>query len=57
MKCLLCEDTGWVCEHHRDRPWEGPTACGCGGAGSNCSCNPDGDYVFEVVYETTRHVQ
>jgi hypothetical protein len=20
VKCLLCEDTGWVCEDHQDRP-------------------------------------
>jgi len=22
VKCLLCEDCGWVCEAHPDRPWE-----------------------------------
>jgi len=27
MKCLLCEDTGWVCENHPDQPWQGPHAC------------------------------
>jgi hypothetical protein len=32
MKCLCCEDTGWVCENHPDQPWEGPHACSCGGA-------------------------
>jgi hypothetical protein len=31
--CLLCEDTGWVCENHPDQPWEGPHACTCGAAG------------------------
>jgi hypothetical protein len=36
MKCLLCEDTGWVCEAHPDQPWEGPHACTCGGAGMPC---------------------
>ncbi len=36
MKCLLCEDTGWVCENHPDQPWQGP----CGGAGAPCPrCN------------------
>jgi hypothetical protein len=20
MKCLVCEDCGWLCENHRDRP-------------------------------------
>jgi hypothetical protein len=40
MKCLLCEDSGWVCENHPDQPWEGPHACTCGGAGSPCpACN------------------
>ena len=34
--CLVCLDTGWVCEKHPDRPWDGPHACGCGGAGSLC---------------------
>jgi hypothetical protein len=23
MPCLLCDDTGWVCEGHEDRPWGG----------------------------------
>jgi hypothetical protein len=31
MRCLLCEDCGWVCEAHPDRPWEGEHACRCGG--------------------------
>ena len=39
-KCLLCEGDGWVCVLHRDRPWDGPRACGCGVAGVPCSiCN------------------
>jgi len=33
MKCALCEDCGWVCESHPDKPWDGDDACGCGGAG------------------------
>jgi hypothetical protein len=33
MNCLLCEDCGWVCEGHPDRPWEGEHACNCGSAG------------------------
>jgi hypothetical protein len=41
MKCLLCEDCGWVCENHPDRPFEGEHACTCSGAGAPCSnCNP-----------------
>jgi hypothetical protein len=40
MKCLLCEDTGRVCENHPDQPWEGPHACARGGAGAPCPrCN------------------
>jgi hypothetical protein len=40
MKCTHCHDTGWVCENHADRPWEGPHACTCGGAGMPCPiCN------------------
>ena len=41
MKCIPCDDTGWVCENHPDQPWEGPHACTCGGAGAPCRrCNP-----------------
>ena len=40
MKCLLCEDCGWVCENHPDQPWTGPRAFACGGAGAPCPrCN------------------
>jgi hypothetical protein len=40
MKCTRCDDTGWVCESHISRPWEGPNACGCGAAGAPCGrCN------------------
>jgi hypothetical protein len=27
MKCVAREDSGWVCEDHQDRPWDGPHAC------------------------------
>src|SRR5262249_33759713 len=41
MTCFQCEDCGWVCESHPERPWEGSHACGCGGAGMPCPiCNP-----------------
>ena len=41
MKCLCCEDEGWVCENHPDQPFTGPHACNCGGAGMPCpACNP-----------------
>jgi hypothetical protein len=40
MTCTRCDNTHWVCENHPDRPWEGPKACGCGGAGEPCpDCN------------------
>jgi hypothetical protein len=40
MKCLCCEDTGWVCEDHPDQPWQDAHACTCGGAGAPCPrCN------------------
>ncbi len=40
MKCLCCEDTGWVCENHPDRPFFGDCAYDCGGAGAPCPvCN------------------
>jgi hypothetical protein len=39
-ECFLCEDCGWVCESHPERPWRGMYACGCGSAGAPCpSCN------------------
>ena len=40
--CQNCNDTGWVCENHPDRPWETDSEndCQCGGAGSPCECNP-----------------
>lgn len=38
--CPTCAGTGWVCEDHPFRPWEGPHACGCGAAGAPCPvCN------------------
>ncbi|QOZ68900.1 hypothetical protein SAMN05192541_15124 [Bradyrhizobium arachidis] len=61
MTCARCDGTHWVCENHPERPWEGPKACGCGGAGAPCPvCNrvgpdempllPDG---FETSFTTT----
>ena len=39
--CQACEDCFWVCENHDDKPWNGPNACPCGGAGMPCLlCNP-----------------
>ncbi len=38
--CKNCDDTGWVCENHADKPWEGESgrndACSCG-AGMPCN--------------------
>jgi hypothetical protein len=44
LKCKVCDDTGWVCENHRNLPWKGfsnrQDACDCG-AGAPCEwCNP-----------------
>ena len=42
MKCAVCEDCGWVCETHPDRPFQGEHACTCGDAGEPCPrCNDD----------------
>jgi hypothetical protein len=44
MRCTICDDTGWVCEFHQDRPSgeysTHESACDCGGAAS-CICNDD----------------
>ena len=44
FNCDKCEDCGWVCENHNDKPWEGHCEsddyCKCGGAGMPCECNP-----------------
>jgi hypothetical protein len=42
--CAVCDNTGWVCEDHPDRPYEmfsgRADACRCGGAGMPCpECN------------------
>jgi hypothetical protein len=44
-ECSRCDDCGWVCEEHHDRPWQGLRACACGAAGMPCpECNkPDDD--------------
>ena len=41
----ICDNGGWVCENHPDRPWSGTSkrADACGGAGMPCeACNPSG---------------
>ena len=54
-RCEQCDDTGWVCEGHKDRPWDGVStrndACGCG-SGIACKCNPGGSIercLIEVI--------
>jgi hypothetical protein len=44
-KCPVCDDKGWVCKAHPDRPFRmfsfRADACECGGAGTPCRvCNP-----------------
>jgi hypothetical protein len=43
MRCEVCDNTGWVCENHADRPsdcGDSERACTCGGAGTPCLvCN------------------
>ena len=50
--CNKCNNTGWVCEDHTDKPWgEEEGECECG-AGKNCDCNSNGDVEWEAVYAT-----
>ncbi|MCC8968189.1 hypothetical protein H8A95_39270 [Bradyrhizobium sp. Pear76] len=43
-RCAACDDSGWVCENHPDRPAFGDRACECGGAGAPCDkCNQVGE--------------
>ncbi len=47
-ECSRCDSTGWVCEAHPERPWDGKGACGCGAPGDPCpECN-------ELAGETPR---
>ena len=43
MRCERCDDTGWTCEAHDDRPWDSGLsehACRCGAPAIPCpSCN------------------
>jgi hypothetical protein len=45
--CPVCLGARWVCEDHRDKPWEHD---GCGGAGAPCVCNPKGAVEFVKVF-------
>lgn len=49
--CTACNDTGWVCEEHHDKPMDHD---GCRGAGMPCRvCNGPGDDPDRVP-DTTR---
>jgi hypothetical protein len=43
--CARCQDVGWVCEEHPERPWSNKTEGGCQcGARMPCpDCNPAAD--------------
>lgn len=48
--CQICDDGGWVCERHPDRPFKGTSittrSCTCGGAGMPCrDCNAESSNV------------
>jgi hypothetical protein len=52
VACPLCDDTGWVCEDHGNRPLKSDSqradACSFG-AGVPCPrCNPDSRHVNQV---------
>jgi hypothetical protein len=52
MACDLCDDTGWVCEDHGDRPLKGDSnhtdACSFG-PGKPCPrCNRDSRHVTQI---------
>jgi len=36
--CTNCNDQGWVCENHRDVPWDDGNATCCAKAGSKWGC-------------------
>jgi hypothetical protein len=42
--CLFCDDTGWVCENHLEKPWQGFSkrgdACDGGAGMRRPHCNP-----------------
>lgn len=65
MKCPECQDCGWVCEVHPEKPWDGPQACDCGAAGAPCPrCNvpepgatprPPSDFRIQFDKDGWRH--
>lgn len=63
--CLRCDNTGWVCEAHPERPWkDSPGGCHCGAPGNPCPvCNraDDADTAPDLppgfVVETERDLE
>lgn len=49
--CKICDGMGWVCEEHRDQPWEHDD---CGGAGAACVCNPHKAIQWAEIYAEVR---
>jgi hypothetical protein len=61
MPCLACDNTGWVCEEHPDRPWRGTSertdACDCVKVGMPCeACNPSGGIDEPPAISPNMHV-
>jgi hypothetical protein len=54
MKCLVCEDTGWVCENHPDQPFRHPAPCDICDIATVCSGPPEGrqGYAFGNIFES-----
>lgn len=60
-RCDNCNDAGWVCENHRDRPWDATSnradACGCGSGVPCPECVPKGErpdsdrYIADIICE------
>lgn len=46
MKCGICQDEGWLCEKHPDKPFphnygNGFSLVECSGPGTPCKCNKE----------------
>ena len=52
-QCAKCKGGGWVCENHKDHPWNGEC---CGGAGEPCDCNTDANVDFAEVIADSKVV-
>jgi hypothetical protein len=54
-ECLRCDDCGWICETHPNRPCQGPRACDCGAAGNQAEGHEQPRRPFTPDDETTRY--